>query len=761
MALAMISAALILAQEVKGKLIDEGNKEAILFANVALFSETGELITGSTTDLEGKFKLKADPGKYILKISVVGYEELVVEDILLQGAALNLGQLSMKQSSMQLEEVVVTAERSFIENKPGKQVLNVGKEISTGGGNITNVIKLLPAVEVTPQGDLSIRGNSNVKILINGREPAYGMSAETLLKQMPASTIEKVEVITNPSAKEDPSSAGGIINIVLKKNTMEGLNVALNVEAGGTPFRGNAGAMLNYAKNKTNTYLTYGYYKERYEFSNKDRTEYAYPGSERQVLGIKGDGEFNDRGHLIMSGFDYHFNDSSTFNAELMYNYYEDDWKYKATNTYQFLESGNSYNNTVYNKSYDKIDFMDLALKYDFNDKDKRKLALTGNISGGGIRDKRTIRELTEEIPIDTTHISSKGRFYIAELKGDYSYELTERSTIEAGGSSELLWFKAKQKHSKNEDSNYDFFQHLHSAYFIYTYKLNKLSLSLGARPEYYNSRTTGNLYEKAITQEYFSLYPNSMVQYNFGSEEQVQSMSLSYAIRIRRPEHEELDPVIDYSNPSHLRQGNLELKPEFIHSVELGYNFSKGKTKVNATVFAKQINNVIQEFTELREDNILFTTYKNHSKSKSLGLDFNTSFKPVAWWEISPAGMLMVSQFAAPSDSELPYKKQGGSWNLKVNNRFKYRSNNFQIQTQYYGENVSAFHTRKPYYQVNMGYKRNIFKGIGTLKLSVNDVFNSGGKEKYTYSGKGFTSDAEWNLNGRFFNVSLSVFIK
>lgn len=752
------------AQTISGQLKDENN-QPMPFATIGVFKiSDNTAITGAISDIEGMFTIDiSTKGEYRLEISSIGYETQEVK-VEVADKAVNIGTIMLPQSQVSLDEVTVTAQRSFIENKPGKQILNVGQDIASGGGNITNVLKVLPAVEVTPKGDISIRGNENIKILINGRQPPYGVDPQTLLKQLPASTIEKIEIITNASAKDDPESAGGAINVITKKNSMDGFNIALQLEAGFDPFRGNAGAMANYKKGNLNTYVTYGYYQEKHIFSDRQEIQYTSDNSKFKQLQTIGEGDYTDNGHLILGGLDYQVNENQILNFELMHNDYKNRWGYDSKNAYFLQGSSDEQITRTINRTRDKVYFTDMTLKYLIDNQEERKLDIVGNYSRGFLGSNRTISEEETDISITTQFIESEGTSHSGELTLDYTQPISENGTIEIGSHNNLILFNAFQEIEIDEEekTDYDFMQHRNAIYGIYSHTFGNLSASVGARGEYYVSKTKGSGYEKPVNKEYWSFFPNVKMQYNLSGEASYQNLSLSYAKSLRRPTYEELNPVTDYSNPFHLERGNPELNPEFIDLIELGHHLSKGSTRIISTFFVSQTKDVIQRYTELQDNNILLSTYRNHSKSHSFGFELNTKFKPFKWWEISPAGMVTLSRFADPVDKNIRFNKNGYLWNTKLNNVFEINDKSkFQLQANYYGTNKNAYYSRKPYYQVNIGYNRTIFHGIGELTLSITDVFNSGGKEEYESFGRDFDSQSSWKLNSRFFMVGVNIFIK
>ncbi len=750
------------AQSIKGHLVDKRTDENVPFANVALFDISNDnIVSGTTTDFDGKFELSPPSGNYKMVVTVIGYSDYTLEKTSVV-KDIDLGKLRLVQSDLILDEVQVTAEKSYIQNKPGKQILTVGKDISSRGGNITAVMKALPSVEVSPKGDISIRGNSNIKILINGKQPPYGIDAKTLLKQFPTSSIDRIEVITNTTAKDDPESAGGAINVITKKNEMQGLNIAINGEAGFKPFRSNAGVTLNYSKKRLNSYMTYAYYQEKYIFDNRDENRYNTPLSKIKSLINIGDGDYEDKGHLVIGGLDYKIDSSSSLNMELMYNNYKNNWGYNSNNNYKIV-NGSSNNTTSKNKSSEKINFTDIAVNYKFENKKEYKLDIKTHITIGSTASKRDLSKSMGGIVTDKSRIDEKGIFKTAELSADYSQPIGENGTFEAGIFNDAIAFDANQDATIGniEETDYTFKQHRHAVYGIYEHKFGKLSSSLGIRGEYYSSRTKEKT-KDASNQNYTSFFPNLKLQYDLSSSGAHQNINFSYARTLRRPNYEELDPNIDYSNPFQLEKGNADLKPEFIDKVELNHTYRYNKIRISTTMFASQTNDVIQAFSTLQNDGVIMNSYTNYSQKRSAGIEFNNTFKPFKWWHISPAGIFMYSRFAAPKDKTTPYNKTGNSWKASLNNTFKInKQHTFQIQAFYNGKNINAYFTRNSYAQINFGYEYSMFDGIATITASVTDILNGGGKEDYNIIGKGFNSQTVWNSNNRFFKLGFSMFIR
>lgn len=754
----------IKAQQIKGKVISSENKEVLPYANIAFYKlPINRIFSGGVSDLSGDFSIKIDEGKYNIKFQVVGFEEKILKNIEVKDKNIELGDIILNPIDFNLGEVEVTAQRSYIENQPGRQILNVGRDIAGGGGNLTQVLKIVPSVEVTPRGDISIRGNQNIKILINGKEMAYGMNPQTLLKQLPSATVDKVEIITNASVSEDPESAGGAINIILKKNSNDGFHYGLNFEAGMKPLRTNGGFTLNYAKNKFNFYLTYGAYLDNYNFSNNGTRTLTDPQNYYSQIDDKGTGKYKDIGHLIMGGIDFDLNEKNSFNLEFTHNRYNEDWEYNLQNNYHPRNEEN-FLSTITNTNKDKINFSDISLRYDGKPKENHKIESMIHYSGGLINSDRIITEnsklLAREMKV---FVDTKGSYNMGEFTASYKMPVKENGNLEFGINSELLVYDATQENKGDyaEKNIYDYSQQKQSFYLIYKHKFGKLGLGAGIRPEYYKSKTVERVKDIRILQEYTSIFPNLQLEYKISNSKIVKNISLSYSKRIRRPEYDELNPIADYSNPSHIYQGNPALKPEFINSIEVAYSYLKGSQKINVTFFGRLTENVIQQHTNLLQNGGLITSFVNHKESKDIGVEINAKAKPIKIWEVSLGGSIIKNWFANLKDETGTYHKEGMSWSVKMNNYFSLTpKNDIQLQLQYYGLTQAMYYIRNPYFVVNIGYERKLFGGKATAGISLNDVFNSGGKEDYKIIGNGFKSDSQWSLDSRLLKVSFNIYI-
>ncbi len=738
---------------IKGSIIDDKTDEPLPYANVILREyDTDSLIKGTVSDMEGKFQLNADEGVYYVEIQVLGYETVKSKEIKIGSETIQLKAFRLVESSFEIKEAVISVEKSHLVNKPGKQILNVGKDISGSGGNITNILAIMPSVEVGTRDEVSIRGNENVRVLINGKEVSYGISVDKILKQIPASSVEKIEVTTNTSAKDDPESSGGIINIILKKDKKPGIHGGASVDYGINPKQLSLGSSIMINKNRFSSNITYGYYNMAYKMFYKSNRYYKNNNPVFRELNYDGNGNYFLSGNLLTTSLDYNFNGNHNINSEIILTKFSEKWDFNQEANYIFPDATSS-KSEILNNNIDKIKLVDISLSSDNKFSDNRKLKTIAKYSLGKFGGQR---DATCSNDTKSSTIKNNGKYGMGEFKSDYEWDISKKSSLETGVLSNMLHFNFNV--TGEENLEYVFNQQKHALYSIFTQKISKVSVGLGARLEYYVSKTKEKTNNTRINQNYLKLFPNIQLQYNLQTAT-YQSINLSYSKKIRRPNYEELNPMIDYTDPIQITQGNPELKPEFINSLELSHYINKDGNKLVTTLFGNVNTGVIQQKTELIDEYRLKTTYINFSKSRNIGIESNITLKPNRKIEINPSVSYIYKWFGKNADGTAPPNTKGNQWSAKANSIFKItRKISLPIQFQYYGTDVNSYVIRKPYYQFNAGLKIATLKGLAEFRIVFNDVFNTGGKETYKFENTEYESDALWKVEGRNIKFSLTI---
>ena len=671
----MVLAINTFAAEVTGKAVDFGTKKPIDFANVSVM-QGDKLITGTITDEAGNFTMDIKDGQYTLVISFMGYREQRKE-ITVAGKALNLGRIALKEDTQALSEVEVVGQGSSMRFELDKKVFTVDQNIASAGASVTDVLENIPSVDVDQEGNISLRNSEDVEIWINGK-PA-GLNSENraqVLQQMPAGTIEKIEVITNPSAKFSPEGTSGIINRVMKKDraagyygsVQAGINYAL-AAPWNVPPGANVGFNINFNAGIVDGYFNVGY---RYHTSNG--------GSQTDRYNLSGTGaqELDSSlitSHLLQSGQQSHQGGGLFARAGL--NFHVAEHSTIGVSGFGMVSDPNIFNNrnsnhrtylltqadgTVlrdYTRDQSGVGYHpggNATLDYTF-ELDDHKLIVSGTYNSFGfnmLTDYTQIESRLGTALFDTTYqdqqsfSSNQG----IEIKADYEWKPTQQSRFEAGYDYTRNWSKdSSLAHNNYADGSH--IQELlpyysdvngltqnHALYVTYGNRFwDKLSVQVGLRGEYY-MRHLESFYkdESGAVQDsyasfpnkkdtaYFQLFPSAYISYDFGDGHEMQ---LNYTRRIRRPWGHQINPRMDFSDSTNISYGNVDLLPSYSNNLELNYLKTWERHTLSAGVFWKYNEGAVQnikymDYVDPTDPNtaIMKNTYLNVATRQELGVE-------------------------------------------------------------------------------------------------------------------------------------------
>ena len=556
--------------KVTGMVIDNEFKEPIPYATISVSTPDGELVTGAVTSVDGTFSLdKLKDGRYIFKAQFMGYKTFSRE-IEVKGGnrSIDIGTISMEAEIAELESVDVVAERSTIEQRIDRKVVNVGKDLTTAGATASEIMNNIPSLAVDQDGNISMRGNDNVRILVDGKPT--NIPATQLLKQIPSTSIKSIELITNPSAKYNPEGMSGIINIILHKNSNMGFNGNLNTGVTVGEHNRYTGSLdMNYRRGKLNFFGNFG--------TN---------GGKREQLGIIQNltNDYTERinflndseSYLFKVGVDFYLDDKNTFSFYTNQNYYMGDPVGKANILYNDPARGDIFQNFfidmenithtynfVYNHDFN-TEGHKLILEADYSTTNEDEIARFV-YSGAGAEGLNSYRDdVDEELGNPTINL-------------DYENPLSETAKLDLGAEARLRRSTNDYRTSNEslENALYDYDNDIYSLYSTFGQSWEKWSYQLGARLESYDVEAVldGELIYET---DYLTLYPSAFVSYKF---DEMKTVQLSYGRRVDRPGLNQVNPVREFSTPRITGVGNPELDPQFTNSLELNYthNFQKG----------------------------------------------------------------------------------------------------------------------------------------------------------------------------------------
>lgn len=757
---------------VTGKISDAETSENLEFVTVALyFARDTSFVTGGSSDQQGRFKISEVPvGKLFARITFIGYEEFDTKPFVIKSDQKDkfLGNIELQTSAKSLDEVTVTAERDVMELGIDRKTFNVSQDLNSVGGSMTDALKNIPSIDVDSEGTLSLRGSSNVTIFIDGKPSNLTSSSDAdILDQIPASSIERVEVITNPSAKYDPEGTSGIINIVLKKDRKGGVNGNVSASVGNNN-KYNLSAGVNARVSRVNIYGNYsGRYQERYVNkdlhqnnldANGDLTDYNNQTSKR-----------NDErySHMFKGGLDYDINDynnvyfSATYNTG--YNNKDEDLYldyFNADNSiidqvYRVNESKRDSENQEYNFGYRKT-FVNPSQTLDVSGQYSDGLRTNNGFykeydNNEGVIDPNPIFEQQNTSP-------ERSRIYLGQI--DYVQPIGENGTLETGWKTTVRdiqtdFFSESMNggawtpdDSLNNNFNYN--EQVHALYVMYRHEFGQWGVQGGLRAE--QAFTTSQLEDNAVTEEqtvnndYFALYPTFHIAYKFSD---MREASIGYSRRVNRPRGRTLNPFPDYSNPQSLRQGNPYLKPEFIDAIEATYQHGWEDITLTGSLYYRYTHDAIQRVQSATPEGVTIMTWDNVDNSQSYGAEAIATYNMTKWWKFTGSANV-YNLLISGNAGDLNLSNQAWAMTGKLMSSTNLtKTLSLQVTGRFSSQRATAQGYIAPMGGVDMAVSQKLFKGKGTLQARVTDVFNTYKFNVYT-EGVGFNSDMTFDWESR-----------
>lgn len=632
------------SSSIAGTVIDSLSQKPVDYATISVFDQvSGKLISGSLTGTDGKFTLEKLPkGTYQLKISFLSYANKTISNLkVTDGTLLKLGKILLSPDSRLLKEVQVTSKKALIEEKIDRTVYNAESDLTTRGGDATDVMKRVPMVAVDPDGNVSVRGSQNIKVLINGKPSAMASaSISDALKQIPADLIKSVEVITSPSAKYDAEGSGGIINIILKQNTLQGMSLNLNSAVG--TRGGDLGLNGGYKVGKMNFSLG-GFGRTGYnipgEFSNSQTVNSLT--SNDTYLTTQSAGTHNK--YLFARynvGLDYDINEHNSLSLGVVFgannhptvqdnfltqSYLNDVLTGSSLQKNKITNNSNSVDATLtYTLTGAKPDReFSLLTEYSQNNRNNNFESLflsqnDGSITGGLKNNNNSVnKELTLEADYQTPLAKNQllefgAKDIIRTVTSDYAY-------LAASGSS--LNYLPVSSASLSNAFNYK--QNVAAGYVSFTFvPFKNYTIKAGTRYEY-TSINADFLSGSAVNiPNYGILVPSLNISKKFDNGDMIK---LGYNRRIQRPSIEFLNPNIQASNPLNITSGNPGLQPEFTNNFELAYSTNIKNNHFNISAFMRNTNDAIQTIRTTSGDTVK-TSFQNLGKQNAYGMSLSAN---------------------------------------------------------------------------------------------------------------------------------------
>lgn len=745
---------------VSGQIVDKGD-EPIAYASIAFLNPSDStVLSGVASDDEGKFSIKLDRRSYLLKVSFLSYKEHFLS-INLDKKMLNLGLIVLEQSSKSLDEVNVIVERSEMQLHLDKRVFTVGKDLANSGANASELLDNIPSVAVDVDGNISLRGSQGVRILIDGKPSGLiGSDPANALKMFQADMIDRVEIITNPSARYDAQGEVGIINIILKKENREGVNGVFSVSAG-LPENFGASVGLNYRKNKYNFFTNYslnyregpggGYTKQ--SFQNED-TSYYFESLREHVRG--------GLSHNVRLGLDYYFSPKDVLTVSGLYKY--GDGRNNSQLTYTDFDENRSISQIITrNENETELqENIESTVNYKKTfDSDKHTLNITAKyIKSDDIETSIFEEENSREgIPSATQFSESteNQERYLAKI--DYVKPLGEEGKFELGAQSNMRSIENAFLVRENDvpiegfDNIMLYTENIHAAYAMYGNKHKKLGYQFGLRGEYSDIETRLVKTNEVNPRDYFNLFPSAHLSRELKNDN---SLQLSYSRRLNRPHFWNLLPFFNYSNPRSFFSGNPDLDPEYTNSFELGHLKYWEKGSLMSSVYYRKRTGVVERITIVDEEGLTRIFPINLSDQDAFGLEFNATKDVQNWWKIS-ANFNFYRAITKGTYEEQNLSSDTYTWTSRVSSKLTlFKKLDFQTTLNYRAPQVTTQGSRKAMYFINTGLSIDVLKKDGTISFSGRDILNTR-KRRYETETNGLFTEGEFQWRSRQFMLTFS----
>ena len=758
--------------KIEGVVVDKETQEPLEYATISLLNKRfPDRILGGITDMQGKFILEVFPGKYNIILEYIGFDTITLEDVAIR-VNKKFGTFELKIDTESLSEIELVGERTEVEIRLDKRIYNVGKDITVRGGSVADVLDNIPSVSVDVEGNIALRGNENIRILINGKPSGLvGLSGPQGLRSLPAESIEKVEVVTSPSARYEASGTAGILNIILKKKELEGFNGSF-IANGGFPSTYGGNATLNWKTKKLNIFSTTSFRNSEsrgggtfesenfnpVRFVNEDRD---YQRNRKSIFfNLGAEYLFDKKTSLNLSGFLRRNNNKSNNITEIdnlnaarqiidEFGRYQneeeidDSRQFKANFTKKFNEEGHEL----------IIEFQTETSSEDESDLAKNTRIF--NQESFSLEDQsRTLLQLDYVWPINENIQFELG------YRGNFSFQETDYNVFDLLDSGRI---------SNTRLTNFlGFTQNVNAAYTQFGQKINKFSYLTGLRVEKTHieiDQKISNIYKE---KDYIDWFPTLNFSYEFNEKENI---TLGYSRRIRRPRSWSLNPFRSLTSLTFYRQGNLDLDPSYSNLIDIGYLKRWNKFTFNGSVYYQKATQVIERITEatgelvqVSQDPLVelpefrFTSI-NLSENIRTGTELTLTYTPKSKVRISGNFNIFNSETLGTYNG-VPLDREIVSWFARVNSSFPVLLGiNAQLRGFYFGPRANAQTESKGIITFSGALNKPMLKNKGTLSFRVSDILNSS-KRKSTTETPDFKNYTEfqWRLPTYIFTFTYRI---
>ena len=752
---------------VTGTITDSETNIPLEYATISVFNVNSEkAINGVISESNGEFSIELNKGNYDFKVEFISFKIKYYRNITVNDP-LDLGTIELSIDENMLEEIEVIGEKTEIEIKLDKTVYNIGKDLTLKGSSVSDVLDNLPSVEVDIEGNVSLRGNESVRILINGKPSGLvGISSNEALKQFPSESVEKVEVITSPSARYNAEGTAGIINIILRRSKLTGFNGSLSLNSG-YPERYGVSANLNYRTKKLNFFNNVGYNTRTSEGSFINETEYYTDQAINNFLNENGVRDSERNSNYLNTGIEYFISDKTSLVGSYV-SRKSDGFTNNTNNVNQNFNTISKFSERLEKESeIDDTNEFSINLTHDFNkeghvltidyQKEKSSENENGFISNSQLKPVFT-KYLSEKVNTDEIQESELFKIdYVLPIKKDGQFELGFRRSNQY----QDIYYLAE-----NEDLNGNFINDLNLSntllynekvnafYTQYGNKKNKFSFLLGLR--YEESKTTVKQLANNTNnvKNYNDFFPTLNLSYQIKENE---TITFGYNRRIRRARSYFINPFPSKSSATNIFQGNPNIDPTYSNGIDLGYLKRYEKLTLNGSIYYRKETGVFTFISENTGDFVLVNeilvpvlrrTPINLASNKQIGLELNANFTQSKNWRLNGSLNFYESETLGEYMG-IVYDSKNLTWSGRLSNNLKlFSSVDWQTSFRYRAPQKTAVSERKASIYSNTAFSKDLSKDKITLTFKVNDIFETG-KWRIESFNENYKSYSESNWRG------------
>ena len=751
-------------KSLSGKIVS--GKKPLLFSNIILKAQKDTLsaIKIVVSDSVGNFKIEdLNNDSYVINIEHLGYLPKIVS-IKIDNSKTNfdLNEINLIAESTTLETVKIVSNRKLIKKTTQGFIIKAKDNIAQAGGTATDLLRNTPTVVVDPEGGISIRGKKPL-ILINNRRSSLSNT-----DRIPASSIESIEIINNPSAQYDADSEGGIINIKLKKNTANGTNGSLALGAGfGAKGRANSSFIINHSNKKWNFGLGYdNRFAARTRKADSKRINFLQP-NDYYVDQFRNDDRFEITQNLKLN-IDYALNDKNNFGIEIIANRNGEDNNETQNSTVKNQNNVFNYNNSRFSNELARENGIETNLNYTKKFNNTRKMLTVNFTSILDFDTENTNIDVTNfdsagqisgNKTFEKTHNYSNGKEYT--LQFDYSFPISKNGIIDTGFKSIFRKTSADFVAENFVNTSYvinplasntfNFEEQIHASYvqfrsFIGDEQSTKFKYDFGIRLEKVTNENQPTATTLGYNRIYFNYFPTANAAYYFKPTD---FLKINVSKRINRPGLEQLNPFVDITDALNTHSGNPNLKPEIVNAVEIGYNKEYKQISFSTNVFYRNAKDIIKNLITLQSGGVTNVKPDNFGKSETYGFESITTFYPLKLWSSNLSFSIFQQKIEGSNLNGDTYSNVQ-SWNGKLINTFTiFKEGKLQIINEYNSPIATSQGTRVAVNNMDIGYQQKIFHNRIGFGIVVTDVFNTR-KSGFTASSPDFNYYRNFKIDTR-----------